>query len=198
MNKVKGDNLHILIHSLSPTEKRFFKRFVKGRKQEENEYLHLFDVLNGMREFDKELFLENISERKFQKQVEVKKHYLFQLILDSQRQFRDTKLWLHNSLVEIDILIEKGLSAYAYKHIQNLIKQARINEDFLFEIQLLQKKVLLARYQPQIDINSVLQEQQLCYAKSQNLLEYKQLLNELTAILSQNSFVCLFLFVYCN
>ena len=189
MNKVKGDNLHILIHSLSPTEKRFFKRFVKGRKQEENEYLHLFDVLNGMREFDKELFLENISERKFQKQVEVKKHYLFQLILDSQRQFRDTKLWLHNSLVEIDILIEKGLSAYAYKHIQNLIKQARINEDFLFEIQLLQKKVLLARYQPQIDINSVLQEQQLCYAKSQNLLEYKQLLNELTAILSQNSFV---------
>ena len=80
MNKVKGDNLHTLIHSLSPTEKRFFKRFVKGRKQEENEYLLLFDVLNGMLEFDKELFLENISERKFQKQVEVKKHYLFPLI----------------------------------------------------------------------------------------------------------------------
>ena len=121
MNKVKCDNLHTLIHSLSPTEKRFFKRFVKGRKQEENEYLHLFDVLNGMREFDKELFLENISERKFQKQVEVKKHYLFQLILDSQRQFRDTKLWLHNSVVEIDILIDKALYATANKRIQNLI-----------------------------------------------------------------------------
>ena len=48
---------------------------------------------------------------------------------------------------------------------------------------------MLARYQPQIDTNSVLHEQQLCYAKSQNLLEYKQLLNELSAILSQNSFV---------
>jgi len=189
MNKVKGDNLHALIHSLTPTEKRFFKRFVKGRKQEENEYLLLFDVLNGMLEFDKELFLENISERKFQKQVEVKKHYLFQLILDSQRQFRDSKLWLHNSLAEIDILIEKGLYNYAHKRIQNLIKQARISEDFLFEIQLLQKKLLISRYQPQIDINSVLQEQQLCYAKSQNLLEYNQLLNELSAILSQNSFV---------
>ena len=189
MNKVKGDNLHTLIHSLSPTEKRFFKRFVRGRKEEENDYLFLFDVLNGMREFDKKLFLESISERKFQKQVEVKKHYLFQLILDSLRQYRDTKLWLHNSVVEIDILTDKGLYANANKRIQNLINQARINEDFLFEIQLLQKKVLLARYQPQIDINSVLHEQQLCYAKSQNLLEYKQLLNELSAILSQNSFV---------
>ena len=189
MNMVNGDNLYTLIHSLSPTEKRFFKRFVKGRKENDNDYLFLFDALNGMREFDKELFLKNISELKFQKQVEVKKHYLFQLILDSQRQYRDTKLWLHNSLVEIDILIEKGLYAFAYKRIQNLINQARIIEDFLFEIQLLQKKVLLARYQPQIDTNSVLHEQQLCYAKSQNLLEYKQLLNELSAILSQNSFV---------
>jgi hypothetical protein len=189
MNKVNGDNLYTLIQSLSPTEKRFFKRFVKGRKENDNDYLFLFDVLNGMREFDKKLFLGSISECKFQKQVEVKKHYLFQLILDSLRQYRDTKLWLHNSLVEIDILIEKGLYAFAYKRIQNLINQARINEDFLFEIQLLQKKVLLARYQPQIDTNSVLYEQQLCYAKSQNLLEYKQLLNELSGILSQNSFV---------
>jgi hypothetical protein len=142
-----------------------------------------------MREYNKELLLKKISEYSFRAQLEVKKHYLFQLILDSQRQFSDTKLWLHNSLVEIDILIEKGLCAFAYKRIQNLIKQARINEDFLFEIQLHQKKVLLARYQPQIDTNSVLQEQQLCYAKSQNLLEYEKLLNELLAILSQNSFV---------
>ena len=189
MNKVKGDNLHTLIRSLSPTEKRFFKRFVKGRKQEENEYLFLFDILNGMREFDKELLLDKISEFKFQKQVEVKKYYLFQLILDSQRQFRDNKLSLHNSLAEIDILIEKGLYTYAHKRIRGLIKQAKVNEDFLFEIQLLQKEILLARYQPQMNTPALLQEQHLCYAKSQNLLEYKQLLNELSAILSQNSFV---------
>jgi hypothetical protein len=189
MNKIKGDNLHTLIHSLTPTEKRFFKRFAKGRKQDQNDYLHMFDELNGMPEYNRELLQKKISAYNFQTHLEVKKHYLFQLILDSQRQFRDTKLWLHNSLVEIDILIEKGLYALAYKRIQNHIKQARINEDFLFEIQLLQKKVLLARYQPQIDTNSVLHEQQLCYVKSQNLLEYKQLLNELTAILNQNTFV---------
>jgi len=189
MNKVKGDNLHMLIHSLTPTEKRFFKRFAKGRKQDQNDYLHMFDELNRMPECNRELLLKRFSAYNFQAHLEVKKHYLFQLILDSQRQFRDTKLWPHNSLVEIDILIEKGLYAFAYKRIQNHIKQARINEDFLFEIQLLQKKVLLTRYQPQIDTNSVLQEQQICYAKSQNLLEYKQLLNELSAILSQNSFV---------
>jgi hypothetical protein len=189
MNKVKVDNLHTLIHSLSPTEKRFFKRFLKGRKQEQNDYLRLFDELNGMPEYNREVLLKKISIYNFQAHLEVKKHYLFQLILDSLRQFRDTKLWLHNALAEIDILIEKGLYAYAQKRIRGFIKQAQVNEDFLFEIQLLQKEILLARYQEGIDINAAIQAQQLCYAKSQNLLEYKKLLNELSAILSQNSFV---------
>lgn len=189
MNKVKVDNLHTLIQSLSPTEKRFFKRFLKGRKQEQNDYLRLFDELNSMHEYNREVLLKKISIYNFQAHLEVKKHYLFQLILDSLRQFRDAKLWLHNALAEIDILIEKGLYTYAHKRIRGLIKQAQVNEDFLFEIQLLQKEILLARYQPQINTPALLQEQHLCYAKSQNLLEYKQLLNELSAILSQNSFV---------
>ena len=71
MNKVKVDNLHTLIQSLSPTEKRFFKRFLKGRKQEQNDYLRLFDELNSMHEYNREVLLKKISIYNFQAHLEV-------------------------------------------------------------------------------------------------------------------------------
>jgi hypothetical protein len=189
MNLLKNDNLHQLIHSLTPTEKRFFKRFVMNRKQEENGYLSLFDELNKMAVYNKEVLLKKVESYHFHKQIEVKKHYLFQLILDSQRQFRQTKLTLHNALADIDILIEKGMFSFAHKRIRSLLNQTQIREDFLHELHLLQKEFILSRYIPSIDANKILIEQQICLVKNENLLEFKKILNELTSILSQNSFV---------
>ncbi|MCE2712817.1 MAG: hypothetical protein LW688_09790 [Cryomorphaceae bacterium] len=107
--KSTKDNLHALIHSLNPTEKRFFKRFVKSRKAQENDYLNLFNEMNSMRNYDKGVLMEKIADYNFREHLEVKKHYLFQLILDSQRQYRDAGLTMHNKLTEIDILIQNIL-----------------------------------------------------------------------------------------
>ncbi|MFN5634359.1 MAG: hypothetical protein ACK49D_06780, partial [Flavobacteriia bacterium] len=87
--KSTKDKLHALIHSLTPTEKRFFKRFVKSRKAQENDYLNLFNEMNSMRYYDKGVLMEKIADYNVREHLEVKKHYLFQLILDSQRQYRD-------------------------------------------------------------------------------------------------------------
>jgi hypothetical protein len=189
MKERKSDNLHALIHALSPTEKRFFKRFVKGRKTEQNGYLRLFDAINSMPSYSKSVLLGKVSAFHFHHHLEEKKHHLFELILDSQRQFRDAKLGLHNGPVEIDILIEKGLYQAAYKRIRLQKKQALQRDDFLQEFRLLQKELLLTRYMDLPDPKQILKDQKNCLLKSQNLLEYRELLNELQEIVNQNSFV---------
>jgi hypothetical protein len=187
--KSTKDKLHALIHSLTPTEKRFFKRFVKSRKAQENDYLNLFNEMNSMRHYDKGVLMEKIADYNFREHLEVKKHYLFQLILDSQRQYRDAGLTMHNSLTEIDILIEKGLYTYAYKTVSKRIEKARKIDDFNYEIQLLDKLVVLSRFYPMLNARKILSEQQAAQDRSHNSLEFKLLFHDLSEIVSQNSFV---------
>ena len=73
MNKTSKDNLHEFIHSLNQTEKRFFKRYLVSRKEESNDYLHLFDVFNEMKIYDKEHLKNRTSQFNFHKNIEVKK-----------------------------------------------------------------------------------------------------------------------------
>jgi hypothetical protein len=187
--KSTKDNLHALIHSLNPTEKRFFKRFVKSRKAQENDYLNLFNEMNSMRNYDKGVLMEKIADYNFREHLEVKKHYLFQLILDSQRQYRDAGLTMHNKLTEIDILIEKGLYAFAYKTIIKGLEKARRIDDFNYEFQLLDKLVILSRFYPMLNTRKILSEQQAAQDRSHNSLEFKLLFHDLSEIVSQNSFV---------
>ena len=189
MKSFKIDNLYTLIHTMTPTEKRFFKRFLKSRKQEDNDYLCLFDTINSMDAFNKDELFQRISKFKFHRHVEVKKHHLFQLILDSLRQFRNNRLNLHNAFVEIDILIEKGLYHLALKRIKISIETASLNDQFTLIFQLLEKELLLARFIPTINVRSILKDQQQCLIKSQNLLEYLNLFNDLKQIIQENSFV---------
>ena len=105
MNKISKDNLHEFIHSLTPTEKRFFKRHLASRKEESNDYLHLFDILNEMKIYDKEQLKIRSSQFNFHKNIEVKKHYLFEVLLESMRHYRDKKNELFNSLLEIFALL---------------------------------------------------------------------------------------------
>ncbi|MFN6013259.1 MAG: hypothetical protein ACK47F_01040, partial [Flavobacteriales bacterium] len=183
------DNLHTFIHSLTPTEKRFFKRFVKSRKAQDNDYLNLFNEINSMLDYDKGVLMEKIADYNFREHLEVKKHYLFQLILDSQRQYRDAGLTMHNALTEIDILIEKGLYAYACKTISKRIEKARKIDDFNYEFQLLDKLVILSRFYPMLNTRKILSEQQAAQDRSNNSLEFKLLFHDLSEIVSQNSFV---------
>ena len=73
MNKISKDNLYEFIHSLTPTEKRFFKRHLASRKEESNDYSHLFDVFNEMKIYDKEQLKNRTSQFNFHKNIEVKK-----------------------------------------------------------------------------------------------------------------------------
>ena len=183
------DNLHEFIHSLTPTEKRFFKRYLASRKEESNDYLHLFDVFNEMKIYDKEHLKNRTSQFNFHKTIEVKKHYLLEVLLESMRQYRDKKNELFNSLLEIDILIEKGLYNFAHKRLKASKKETVACDQFLMTYQLLEKELVLSRYITSIDMQKVINEQKECLAKNQNVLDYITLYNTLRSLLQETSFV---------
>jgi hypothetical protein len=189
LKRVKEDNLYELIHSLSPNEKRFTKRYIKSQKQVQEEYIRFFDVLNNMSNYDKTELMMNVSAFNFDKHIEVKKHHLLQFILDAMRQYRSSSIHYINSLVEIDILIEKGLFALALKRIKIRKRLAELSENFLHLIQLTEKEILLSNYLAEIDSNKLIQEIKNYYEKNENILEYRTLLNELFKLVEINSFV---------
>ena len=189
MNTKGLDNLHEFIHSLNPTEKRFFKRYLASRKEESNDYLHLFDILNEMKIYDKEHLKNRTSQFNFHKNIEVKKHYLLEVLLESMRQYRDKKNESLNSLIEIDILIEKGLYKLAHKRLNATKKVTVASDQFSITYQLLEKEFLLSRYIPSIDMQQVMIEQKGCLSKNQNVLDYISLYNDLRGLLQENSFV---------
>jgi hypothetical protein len=183
------DPLHELIHRLTPTEKRFFKRFLASRKEESNDYLHLFDVFNEMNVYDKETLKHRTRSFTFHNNIEVKKHYLFSILLDAMRQYRDKKNTLFNALIEIDILIEKGLYKVAHKRLNASKNVCVATDQFSLAYQLLEKELLLARYVKSIDVQKVMREQKACLSMNQNLLEYIELYNDLRLLVQENSFV---------
>jgi hypothetical protein len=186
MNK---DNLHAFIHTLTPTEKRFLKRFLVSRKEVSNDYLQLFDVFNEMKVFDNMSFHQRTSHFTFHNNIEVKKHYLFNVLLEGLRQYKDKKNGLLNSLIEIDILFEKGLYKVAHKRLTAAKKITVASDQFSVTYQLLEKELLLSRYIASIDEHKVMSEQRACLSENQNLLEYIHLYNELRRLLQENSFV---------
>ncbi|MCP4442779.1 MAG: hypothetical protein GY810_28070 [Aureispira sp.] len=123
--KTPSSDLFNLIHSLSKTEKRYFKtqaqRHVIGGK---NSYVDLFDAIAMQKEFDEEKL-----KKKLAKAVEIKhwastKKYLYEQLLDSLHQFRLThsvEEKIKKGIHTIRILLDKQL----YKQSEKLISKIR-------------------------------------------------------------------------
>jgi hypothetical protein len=151
--------------------------------------LQLFDLLNKMPIYDKEKVITNLKNKSFVKHFEVKKHNLLQLLLDSQRRFRDVKLTDQNVLIEIDILIEKELFELALKRIKMHKKIAEKTENYYLEIELIQKELQLVKHIPQLDEKQLWQDLKSGFIKIENLINYRSLLNELYIFIDTYGFV---------
>jgi len=132
--KTVSTDLFDLIKSLSKQEKRYFKlyasRHVIGKQ---NTYVRLFDTIEKQKEYDEVKIKKKFEGETFVKQLHVTKNYLYNLILNSLRQFNEAKsedkfpMLIRN----VQLLIDKGL----YKQSEKLLKRARKtaleNEQFL-------------------------------------------------------------------
>lgn len=118
-----SSDLFDLIKSLSKSEKRYFKLQAALQGGEKN-YLKLFDLLDGMSDYDPQLVTKIYKEEKIVKNIAVVKNYLYQNILKSIRSFYQKKsiqLQLADLLFEADFLDKKGL----YLQSSKLLKKAK-------------------------------------------------------------------------
>ena len=113
------NSLFSLIHSLAPSEKRYFKLFTQRQVQHKNtNYAKLFDAINEQEVYDENALLKKFKKEVFAKQFGVAKNYLFNMILSCMQQYNEENFieWkIRNMFLQIKILASKGLDAEAEK-----------------------------------------------------------------------------------
>lgn len=115
------NSLFSLIHSLSPSEKRYFKLFAQRQVQHKNtNYAKLFDAINEQEMCDEEALLKKFKKETFINQFGVAKNYLFNMILSCMQQYNEENFieWkIRNMFLQCKILASKGLDIDAAKMI---------------------------------------------------------------------------------
>ncbi len=124
-----SNNLHELIQSLTPAEKRYVKIYASlNAREQENKYLHIFDIINKQDVYDEDQLIEEIEDEKLKKYLSVAKNYLQNIILRSLVEFHansDREISLLLSLCQIKVLIKKQLYSVGVKLVQKHFKLLR-------------------------------------------------------------------------
>ena len=124
------DDLFELIQSMSPSEKRYFK--VHAHRQTvsdyKSQYEKLYDALkNWEGEYDEKEFKKKQKGKTFIKNLAVEKNHLYDVVLKTLRNYssqQNPELRLHEMIITISLLINKGLKVQAYKLIERAEKLA--------------------------------------------------------------------------
>ena len=144
-------DLFELIHSLTPSEKRYFKvhaeKFVGAGYK--SQYEKLFDALNNWPEgtYDEKEFKKKSKGKTFLKNLPDEKAYLRDLLLKTLRNYHsenNTEAQLNEMFLNIRLLIDKGLRNQAYDLIGKAQKLAEETE--LLSEQLMINDFLLTLY----------------------------------------------------
>jgi hypothetical protein len=101
-----------LIHSLTPSEKRYFKLYAQRQVQGRNtNYLKLFEAINTQVKYDEPELLKRFRKETFVKQFSVAKNYLFNMLLKSMQEYNQENFieWkIRNLFLQVKILASKG------------------------------------------------------------------------------------------
>lgn len=152
MPKTPSNKLFDLIKSLSGSEKRYFKLFIREPDDRSNKYLRLFDAIDQQVEFDEEALKEEVyggEEIESRKYSELKA-YLYDLILKSLQSFdskNSAQAKIKSQLLGIEALCKRSRFQGALQLLQKAAKQAKKYEfwNLLIEIYDWEKKIAYAQ-----------------------------------------------------
>lgn len=127
--KTVSDDLYRLIKSLNKSEKGYFKKFAaKNEAGSKQNYIHLFDAIDVMNQYDEELLKKKLNNESFTKQLPVYKVYLFNLILRSlapNSVIVDAGTRMKEYIENSKILSSKALYREALKQLKKAKELAR-------------------------------------------------------------------------
>ena len=148
----KKGNLFHLIKSLSPTEKRYFRRFCTLHQSNPN-YLKLFDELERQIFFDEGKVRKKFIAEAFTNQLHVTKNYLYHLILKSLRNYHSKiskDAVVKDLLRDAEILLTRELFDQCHYVLEKAEKIAQEYEIFpaLVQVYELTRRLANAKYGP--------------------------------------------------
>lgn len=156
MPKTPSDKLYRLVQSLSPTEKRYFRIFIRGKTDRDSKYLQLFEAIAGPGNFDEEMFKHKIYKgvpvegKKFSEL----KAYLYDLVLKCLQSFDEQ----HSVDYKIGQLLQSTTVLYKrghYSDCRELLQKARKTairyECFSYQLEIIRWEKQLAYTQMDAD-----------------------------------------------
>jgi hypothetical protein len=131
--KTPSNTLFLLINKMTPSEKRYFKRFGLQQKKDANKYTLLFNAINEQDSYDEAALLRQFENYDFINNFSEIKKYLFEQIKKALRNYHaqssvDSILYKH--LSDINILYKKELYQECGKIIRKAKKLAQQYEQF--------------------------------------------------------------------
>lgn len=125
----KEDSLFLLIKSLTRNEKRFFTLYSKLFNQNKTpNYLHLFNILDNMSEYNQEFVLDELKKNTDNNHLPQIKRYLKVNLLESLKQYdkrNNDDIKRFNQILKIEVLFNKGFIDQGRKLAQNEKKAHR-------------------------------------------------------------------------
>ena len=183
-----------LVHALSKTEKRYFRRYAALRGDSEDlNYLKLFDLLQQQEVFDAEKLLLALDDPHFRKRFSAHKNYLHQLIRKSMRAYNAGRF----AFVQIQGLIADGAFLYhktlydqSWKMFRKARKLAQKLEHFPALLEIMQWERRLVKRQRQKDrkdqLREIAAEVKASLLKLDRQLEYQDLYEQVYVLLQAN------------
>ncbi len=139
-----SDDLFLLIKSLSPAEKRYFKLFTEQHViGKQNNYMLLFEAISKQKEYNEEAIKKRFRKEKFVKQLTFTKNTLTNKILKSLRAYyagskrRSIEFDLYESLDTLEILYQKKLLNAFRKELKRAKKTAYQYEKYRILLKLI-------------------------------------------------------------
>lgn len=126
--KPPNDDLFQLIRALTPSERRYFRKYAaRHTLGDGNQYLLLFDAILKQEQYDEEVIKAELADIKIGAYLPVAKRYLYEQIGAALHLFHTAEspeAQLKKQLHVIDILLQKGLIGQAGKLIAKAKQQA--------------------------------------------------------------------------
>lgn len=152
MPKTPSDRLYRFVRSLTGSEKRYFKLFVRENESGDNKYLKLFEAIEQQEAFDEDALKQAvygeqpIESRKYSEL----KNYLFELILKSLQSFDEktsADYRIRSALMSVRVLFRRSRFEDAIYWLDKARKIAKQYEQFpaLLEVVNWEKQIAYAR-----------------------------------------------------
>lgn len=195
MAKTPSSRLFKLIKSMTGSEKRYFKLFIK--RDMDSKYVQLFDAIEAQEEFDEDELIQIVYDGE---QVQTRKYselkaYLYDLIIKSLQQYDEKNAidyQLKNTLMSVRSLYRRSLFTDCHYLLKRARKTALKYERFSSLLEILDWQKQIAYAMADIDfidqhLNELKEEETACLAQIANLKLFQALFYELYVLVSQNT-----------